>query len=274
MFTRTRAEHLEVMTDGGEEAMYFDNQYKAERGIDPREAEVLLMADFGYKINRAASRDLFIDLPGASGSNYSGATYTRGNYEYILSNFKLQNDAGEQVFVRYDGGHGTYGIMVNLSAADGEQLEDVAEYLEQYKRYPVLSDEHMYAVEEREIQKDLENWVLYDFKHDLEEKYPALKEVDPAPEELAPLWHAMFYAADGYWYNEHALNMIPEPGPDHLVRDVDAKKFVEFWALFPSGFDHHFSRSSFDQQQLMLSPWFALPGDSELDILLFGLKRN
>jgi hypothetical protein len=62
--------------------------------------------------------------------------------------------------------------------------------------------------------------------------------------------------------------MVPEPGPDDLVRDVPATNFVEYWALFPRDFEHDFQCSKFNPRQTMMT-WFALPGDNELDILLF-----
>jgi hypothetical protein len=206
---------------------FYTNTYKGE---NTRNLESVALRDIGTQPR--VQKDVLLMLPYTSGSDYSGGSVTRSNYEILIERWEgWRNENGDTVAFPAHGGHGSYGVVVNLDAATLEQLEEVNETLQELSDYPVLDEDHMTRLEARWAREEYKAWIEYEFRSALRDKYPRLQDIDLDEDKLEELFWAMFYAADGYFFNETGPNMVPEPGPEELVEKVAAEQFEEFTDL-------------------------------------------
>lgn len=92
-----------------------------------------------------------------SGSDYSGDSVTRANFEVMLEKFSAH-------VVEMFGGHGTYGIALPLSPwADADAERAAAEILEGLADYAVIDDDEMCSIEMEWMDAAWEDWARKDF---------------------------------------------------------------------------------------------------------------
>jgi hypothetical protein len=95
----------------------------------------------------------------ASGSDYSGSSATRANYEWAVDNWASNPDIK---FVY--GGFGTYGIAYRIQTDD----PDIHEVINTMSEFGVIDDSYLYNVESRWIADAKESWAIFDFKRAVE----------------------------------------------------------------------------------------------------------
>ena len=95
-----------------------------------------------------------------SGSNYSGGSLTKTNFETFLGLYGKR----EGIHVCY-GGHGTFAVAIR---ADVAETQDIADTLNSLEDYPVLDDK-AYETEQTCRKKEAwENWAQRDFQSAVE----------------------------------------------------------------------------------------------------------
>ena len=228
---------------------FYTNDYKAE---NTRNLTSVSYGDIGTQ--QGVQKDVFLLVPFASGSDYSCGSVERSNYEVLRERWgDWQNERGDNVTVNVYGGHGSYGLLVNLDAATLAQLQAVNETLQELSQYPVVDENHLSELELEWAEESYESWGRYEFRKALCEKYPRLEDVDLDDELVDRLYWAAFRTVGGHWFNDGGSAMYCDPTPEELVEDTDMTTFVEFWALLPSGFDWGHPRSKLvDPRQLRL----------------------
>jgi hypothetical protein len=142
------------------------------------------------------------DHPYCGGSDYSGDSVTRANYEAFLEEFD-----GHPAMRKAYGGHGTYGVFFRLDLID-EQLIDAFRALD---NYPVLDEDKLYAVESAAQDEAWEGWVQSDFRKGLIEHFQLSDNTDAENEEIEQLiedissqdlrvyLHKLMEKANEYW---------------------------------------------------------------------------
>jgi len=87
----------------------------------------------------------------ASGSDYSGGTVNRSNYEVLQEMLEESHPSGQEPAVWADayGGHGTYAILVVYDALDPE----IRAALDALEDYPLLDEEH-HSMHETELEDE------------------------------------------------------------------------------------------------------------------------
>lgn len=169
-----------------------------------------------------------------SGSDYSGGTAYRSNYNVFLEEF------GDLPGV-YDisGGHGTYAIGIRLDSLNDDML-DILHGLEDY---PVIDEEAMSELETEQEDEAWENWTRSEFTRALTQKFPDLEEEieDLSNDQLFELFRESADKANEYWEHDAEgarINVkrivetideedIPEPGVEttSTVEDPRQLKF-------------------------------------------------
>lgn len=224
-----------------------DKPQKAESLGSFRETERFIALD-------ETDGDVYITVPCASGSDYSGSLVERANFEY------LKEAWGDwPAFIRLYGGYGTFGVMLNLGHLTPDQLDRVRDIFESIERYPVIDDDMLYKMEHEATLREVSENIVYDLKRELETRFPELEALDLEPAAYEDLfWAICRRHAEAYFYNELADSMVLEPRLETILDQVDVKETAEYWALFPADYDHGLESSGFDPRQR----WF--------DLTLFG----
>lgn len=103
-------------------------------------------------------------IPETQGSDYSGSSVTRSNFEYIRDNFNASDDLA----VVYGWFYG-YAIAYRTSAYHDETMDEtIRETIDSLTDYPVICDDTLYRVETRWVQDALSDWTIPDFKRAVE----------------------------------------------------------------------------------------------------------
>ena len=150
-----------------------------------------------------------------SGSDYSGTLVERSNYKKWSEDFA----AGEGVWWgSTSGGHGTFGIIVDLDAIPADINDEVIEFFDGLSSYPVADDD-LHSEMEVEAQNEAwESWARSDFKKALEKKFDVdLDEVDG--EKLFELFRDATDRSNTYWENEQGDSMYIDL--DRVVKKIN-----------------------------------------------------
>jgi hypothetical protein len=96
------------------------------------------------------------------GSDYSGCSAQRANYEWALDNWNKDHD------IKFlCGPWGGYGVAYRITTED----PDIHEVIHCMSEHCVIDDSYLFAVEERWIQEAIDGWLLSDFKRAVESWY-------------------------------------------------------------------------------------------------------
>lgn len=109
--------------------------------------------DVAYSALERHPDGMYVLMPYATGSDYSGSTVERANYLQLI-------DEHPDVCIPVHGGYGTYVVLVALDEWTPE-LDDVLRDLEQY---PVLSDDQLSHLETELEDEAWEGWIDYEFR--------------------------------------------------------------------------------------------------------------
>lgn len=180
--------------------------------VDLYDGDELKDARYGRWHDRKNGRYLLPDL--LSGSDYSGSLVQRANHRSFSEMFA---DGEDEWWTNVPGGHGTYGILIDMKGVPDDISTDVAEFLNALHDYP-LADEEMHSEMEIEAQEEAWNsWAERDFAHDLQKKFgddpklePVLDEVlmdDELLKKLRDLFEDARERANEYWVNEQGGEM-------------------------------------------------------------------
>ena len=152
-----------------------------------------------------AERGYLAWLPLSSGSDYSGDTVTRANYEYFLGEYL-------EVCIPVYGMFGTYGIVVPV----WHFPETLQEDLEDLEDYPVISDDALSNLEMRLEEEAWESWVRGDFSSALED---AGIDTEGIPEgALRETFHAALEASNTYAEHEPGCSVYYDI--DRIIGDA------------------------------------------------------
>jgi hypothetical protein len=112
-----------------------------------------------------------------SGSDYSGSSYTRANFEHVRDNY------GARV-VELFGGYGTYAIAIPLDSewANGEDAESLRDILASLADYPVIDEGETSDVEMQWSDEAWDSWARSDFLSELSSLY----EIDAWEADIEP----------------------------------------------------------------------------------------
>lgn len=147
--------------------------------------------------------DDILDLKYMSGSDYSGGSVTRANYESFMEEF------GEVPgVISLFGSHGSYGVGVRIEAVSPEMIE----VFEKLKNYPVIDEDKVSEVEMEWQDEAWKNWARSDFLRALNDKFPELEDQIEALAEqkegegdaLYGLFEEAREKANVYWESENA----------------------------------------------------------------------
>lgn len=123
----------------------------------------------------------------AGGSDYSGGTVTKANYDTFL---EMKNEENLEPFIlELTGHHSSYGIAIRLDK--GEVPQELLDAVEQLEDYPILDEEHLSEVEMEREGEDWESWGRSDWLRALRAEFIKYEEEfdDPSYRQLDELWH-------------------------------------------------------------------------------------
>lgn len=166
-------------------------------------------------------------VPGRiSGSDYSGSLVERSNHRKFGEEF---GDGLGKWWYETRGGHGTFGVVVDMTKVPGDISEDVANFLNGLQEYG-LADEELNSQMESEAQDEAwDDWAKRDFQRALERRFDVdLDDVDG--EKLFEIFHEAAERSNTYWVNEQGDSMYIDL--DRVIK-ATSKKDVDF--LFEGG---------------------------------------
>lgn len=132
--------------------------YMSDEPVEP--GQQLRYGDLSSRwADEAAER--FILVPSTVGGDYSGDVSTEANYRAILKEYEDHPDV-HGVY----GGHGTYGIAINLRTAD----EDLVNLVGNMFNYPIYDESFESEFRMEKETEDWENWGEADFRSALEKE--------------------------------------------------------------------------------------------------------
>lgn len=133
-------------------------------------------------------------IPEASGSDYSGGTAEKSNYQ-VLQELREEHQMPE--LIAFYGGHGTYGIAVRL---DKPLSAEVKEILDGLEGYAVIDEDHLSNLESEAEQKQWDSWGRREWRDELRKAFDDDYEDvidDLEDSELDELWQEV--AGDLSW---------------------------------------------------------------------------
>ena len=161
--------------------------------------------------------NLFLFVPQASGSDYSGSLLEKSNYEVFLGDF----GSNDFIYPCY-GGYDTYAIAVELKGllyCDEETFDSIINTIKNLDTYPVLDEDH-YSNLQLEVEDEAwDNWVYSDLKRAIERKFPDI-DLHFNDGELFELFIKKMEETNTYW-EEQGNNMW-----------VDINRIVEAITIF------------------------------------------
>jgi len=159
----------------------------------------------------------------AGGSDYSGGSLTKANYNELKKMLEEAHSEGPAVWADAHGGHGTYAILVVWDRLD----ESIQETLNALEDYPAISDEAMSEEENEREQEAWSNWAQRDFEKAFLSSLNAQVqaddpeyEVDDWPDDLdsETLFRLAMDSSNTYWSHESGDSVYVD-----LKRVVDGK---------------------------------------------------
>ena len=169
----------------------------------------------------------------ATGSDYSGGTYTKANQAVFLAIAEEEGLLGTEVW-EVRGGYGTYGIAL-LADSDNEALIDA---LRSLADYPVLDDDAQTEFEHEAQEEAWEDWGRNDFLKALQAQHGFDEDVadflsteeseNALVHKLYELFHYAMEESNEYWTEETGGNMYIDM--DRVVRGVDVDQMAELEA--------------------------------------------
>jgi hypothetical protein len=133
-----------------------------------------------------------IDL--ATGSDYSGCSATRANFEWSVENWQDNRDI-KFVF----GGWGTYGVAYRITTED----PDIHEAVHAMSEHGVIDDCYLIDVEDRWISEAKESWAISDFIRAVEKQHGDDVFDDISEETIIRLFDACYVLSDEVWQSEN-----------------------------------------------------------------------
>jgi hypothetical protein len=199
--------------------------------VDLYDGDELKDVRYGRWHDRKNGRYLLPDL--LSGSDYSGSLVQKANYRKFSEDFA---DGEDTWWTNVPGGHGTYGILIDMQGVPDDISTDVAEFLNSLHDYP-LADEDLHSEMEMEAQEEAWNgWAERDFARALEKKFAGDEELEPVLEDvltddeklkkLRELFEDAREKANEYWVNEQGDEMYINI--DRIVKKVTKADVVYF----------------------------------------------
>lgn len=149
-----------------------------------------------------------------SGSDYSGSIVEQANYQKFADEFTSGNN---EWWIYTPGGHGTFGILIDMKGVPDDVSTDVAEFLNGLHDYP-LADEELHSEMEMEAEEEAwKNWAERDFVRDLQKKFADDEKLEAVLDEvltddellvkLRELFEDAREKANEYWVNEQGDSM-------------------------------------------------------------------
>lgn len=149
-----------------------------------------------------------------SGSDYSGSIVERANYQKFADEFTSGNN---EWWIYTPGGHGTFGILIDMQGVPDDVSTDVAEFLNGLHDYP-LADEELHSEMEAEAQEEAwRNWAERDFAHELQKKFRGAEQLEEILDsvlhdddmlvKLRSLFDNARDVANVYWENQQGGDM-------------------------------------------------------------------
>lgn len=133
-----------------------------------------------------------IDL--ASGSDYSGSSAERSNYEWCRDNWASKEDIK---FVY--GAFGTYGIAYRITTED----PDIHESIHVMSEFGAIDSCYLIDVEARWIGEAKEGWTISDFRRAVEREHGDDVFEDISEETIVRLFDACYVLSDECWESQH-----------------------------------------------------------------------
>lgn len=165
----------------------------------------------------------------ACGSDYSGGTYTRSNYE-IISKMLADGELSDLDVKLLYGSHGNYGILYRITSAESpqnEQQEVLADLISALDGYPVLDDEHLSALEWELTRESWDNCYSSDYRRGLIEKFADNEESEKKADKIERLIDEI--DSDSFFelfeQIRERVNVYWEP--EHADMYVDVKRVID-----------------------------------------------
>lgn len=202
--------------------------------------------------------DTFLSIERASGSDYMGGVLAEANHEAIYRDWRdWESEDGEGVVLRAYGGHGTFGILVNLDTATEDQLDEVLGALEHLERCGVYDEEVYLRIERERIDEALDDYILRTFAANLTKRFEraGYDDVwfDHRSDGVRELWNELFYARNGH-YSIDVGGVVPSVKPEVLAYEANLQETLAIWSAMPEGTDLGLPVQPINQGQL----WFDL----------------
>lgn len=180
--------------------------------VDLYEGDTLEDVRYGRWHDRKDGRYLLPAL--LSGSDYSGSLVERSNYDKWQ---ELYADGQDVWWTHTPGGHGTFGVLIDMQGVPDDISRDVAELLNALNDYP-LADEELHSEMEMEAQEEAwRSWAERDFAHGLQKKFAGDDELEQILDgvltdddmliKLRSLFEDARKAANEYWENQQGDEM-------------------------------------------------------------------
>ena len=141
----------------------------------------------------------FIISEHMSGSDYSGSTVTRSNFDV----FKEQFGKCEGVVFLY-GDYGSYGIAISLDCL--MENEEILEILEALEDYPCIDDDALCAYEMELIEEAWEDWAMDRYRKDLEMSHTNIDLIDDF--DIREIFEAVALRLNEYWEADENVTYI------------------------------------------------------------------
>ena len=165
----------------------------------PDSAETYLRA---LSTDDTDSGEVYFYVPCASGSDYSGSTVEKCNYNVFTETYGKDC---EWVFSAH-GGYNTYAAVVGLTGlltCDEDTADEVLNVLAGLEDYPLIDEEALSTLESEESDSAWESWGAHDFGRAVEKKFADVADLElPSGDDLRTFFEEKREAANLYWYNE------------------------------------------------------------------------
>lgn len=139
------------------------------------------------------------------GSDYSGTSVTRANYEWFVSNHGKSSD-----LVQVYGWFGGYAVAYRTAAYETETMDEtIREAIDSISEYPIICDETLYRVETQWVQDAMDDWTIPDFKRAVErimDRDDLWDDIDESTVQL--IWDECLIRSGEDWIFEHCAAWI------------------------------------------------------------------
>lgn len=181
---------------------------------------------FGYGRWRDARDGAYAIVPYCSGSDYSGSLVERSNRDVWRETFA---DGEDLWWSECHGGHGTFAIVVEISALP----EDAIELIEGLEGYPLADEDHHSTLEIEAQDRAWDDWTRRDFARAVAARFDVETDLDE-PDAHPTLWEVFREASDRanvYWENQQGDEMWIDL--DRVVAAVESEDLARILAAVP-----------------------------------------